>query len=145
MKLALVIRRCHSTVTCKVLLNQPQCKLGQLCANRCLRSTQHVTRNTQPIIIELCLIYQQSCIAPDTGIPPITACKDYRASIDIQGTSINLLSNLYLRNTFSNKQNILKNFCKYDTRSVARRCQMERERGNPVATQASVIHAEFQR
>ena len=29
-----IVHKCHSTVTCKVLLNRPQHKLGQLCANR---------------------------------------------------------------------------------------------------------------
>ena len=31
------MNECYSTVTCKVLLNPPQHKLGQLCADRCSR------------------------------------------------------------------------------------------------------------
>ena len=33
--LKLLLHPCSSTATCKVLLNRPQCKLGQLCATRC--------------------------------------------------------------------------------------------------------------
>ena len=37
------IHSCYSAVTCKVLLNRPQSKLGQLCATRCSRLTRRPT------------------------------------------------------------------------------------------------------
>ena len=42
---------CFSTVIFKVLSNQPQCKLGQLCTNRCSRLTQHVSKRRTCLVL----------------------------------------------------------------------------------------------
>ena len=43
-KLDLTMNTCYSTITCKVLLNQPHSKLGQNCAVRCSILTRHNIR-----------------------------------------------------------------------------------------------------
>ena len=46
-----VSHRCYSTVTCKVLLNRPQHKLGQLCATRCSRLTRRTNRRCACLVL----------------------------------------------------------------------------------------------
>ena len=43
--------KCYSTVTCQVLLNPPQPKLGQLCASRCSKLTRRANRRRACLVL----------------------------------------------------------------------------------------------